>query len=337
MTQSTRPASYTGQLQRLEVTSAMGSSLHAYLWGGGGGGGGADYPGNGGNGSGGGFAEVSFPIQTGDIIEVAVGGGGGAGISGTAGSGGGSAGSSYISQSPAESYSGSLGGNPGPVGISGGGGGGGGATVLFKNGVVLAVAGGGGGGGGGGNRGTVAGGNAPGTAGRASPPVNNGQNGGNNQSDGGGGGGGGGGYGGGNGGQPIYYDQGGSAGSAGGNYGDSTEEPSSTQPGNATSVYRFGKAGTGGAGSISNGARATAGISGQATLVFDIVGVSVKDDGQWKSAITYIKDGGIWKEVQEIYVKQNGEWKLVAGTDASAPNFTNIGTTNFGVISRNNP
>ena len=218
-------------------------------------------------------------------------------------------------------WSGSTGGNAGPTGASGGGGGGGGATVLFLNGTPIAVAGGGGGGGGGG---VTEGGDAPGASGRAVVGINNGQNGGSNQSDGGGGGGGGGGWGGGQGGSPVYYDEGGLAGSAGGNYGDVVAEPSGRYPGVASS---YGLVGQGGAVS-------TNGSNGLAAFTFEIAGSYIKDSGVWKEVQDlYIKYNSTWTTVQEIYVKENGQWVSVDGTNNTAPIFVPTSST-YGVLSR---
>lgn len=99
-----RPVGYVGGLQRLTWTlSAV--QVQAYLWGGGGGGGGRDRgratnPGDsGGNGTGGGYSEISFVLNTGDTLEVAVGQGGAAGQGGAPGvisAAGGLAGQSLI-------------------------------------------------------------------------------------------------------------------------------------------------------------------------------------------------------------------------------------------------
>jgi hypothetical protein len=90
-----RPLSYTGTVESLTWTQGTNVPVRAYLWGGGGGGGGNDSN-SGGSGSGAGYAEVSFNLNSGDTIEVVVGGCGGPGASGVAGSGGGFAGASYL-------------------------------------------------------------------------------------------------------------------------------------------------------------------------------------------------------------------------------------------------
>lgn len=71
-----RPVGYVGRLQRLTWNFAP-ATVQAYLWGAGGGGGGdegSDDPG--GNGGGGGFARYDFTIQTGQVIDIAIGQGG---------------------------------------------------------------------------------------------------------------------------------------------------------------------------------------------------------------------------------------------------------------------
>jgi hypothetical protein len=90
-----RPLSYTGTVESLTWSQGINVPVRAYLWGGGGGGGGDDSN-PGGSGSGAGYAEVSFTLNSGDTIEVVVGGCGGPGASGVTGSGGGFAGASYL-------------------------------------------------------------------------------------------------------------------------------------------------------------------------------------------------------------------------------------------------
>jgi hypothetical protein len=77
---------YTGQSQRITVPAGVEPTATAYLWGGGGGGGGDDSPGVGGNGAAGQAYKVTFPIQTGDVLDLAPGGGGGFGSSNSAAS-----------------------------------------------------------------------------------------------------------------------------------------------------------------------------------------------------------------------------------------------------------
>lgn len=96
MAQVLRPVGYTGTRQTLTWPSGYGNQVTAYLWGGGGGGGGNDAGGQGGNGGGSGYSEVTFTMDEGDTIEVAVGGPGFGGLSGRSGSGGGAAGASLV-------------------------------------------------------------------------------------------------------------------------------------------------------------------------------------------------------------------------------------------------
>jgi len=89
-----RTLGYTAGVQRLVWPSGTDIPVTAYLWGGGGGRGGVDSS-PGGAGQGGGFTQVDFFVNGGDIIEVAVGGAGGPGASGRGGVPGGTAGASY--------------------------------------------------------------------------------------------------------------------------------------------------------------------------------------------------------------------------------------------------
>lgn len=71
-----RPVGYVGRLQRL-IWNFPSATAQAYLWGAGGGGGGDDGSNDpGGDGSGGGFAQFSFTINSGDVLDVAIGQGG---------------------------------------------------------------------------------------------------------------------------------------------------------------------------------------------------------------------------------------------------------------------
>jgi hypothetical protein len=221
-------------------------------------------------------------------------------------------------------FSGGRGGYSGYRGSSGAGGGGGGATVLLLNGSVVAVAGGGAGGGGGGNFGS--GGVPPGPGG-SSLTSSAGQNGQDMPGDGGGGGGGGGGIQGGNGGSCPGGDVGGNAGFYGVGQGDSFLNPtSSQQPPNASSAFRFGNPGLGGAGA------GGAGTSGQATFVFGVGGTYVYNAGQMVATKdTYVKTNGAWAPVKSTWIKNNGVWKKVQG------NLTvdfSVVAGNFGIASR---
>lgn len=90
-----RPAGYTGSLQRITWELGNNVPVTAYLWGGAGGGGGND-SGTGGAGGGGAYTAVTFAINDGDVLEVAVGGPGGGGQSGASNAAGGSPGASYV-------------------------------------------------------------------------------------------------------------------------------------------------------------------------------------------------------------------------------------------------
>jgi hypothetical protein len=83
-----RPAGYTGFLQQLTWVQGNNVPVTAHLWGGGGGGGGNDSR-AGGTGTGGGYTQVQFTINEGDVLQVAVGGPGGGGAGGNSAAGGG--------------------------------------------------------------------------------------------------------------------------------------------------------------------------------------------------------------------------------------------------------
>jgi len=312
MTILVRPLGYTGKLQQL-VWSGPSAIITAYAWAGGGGGGGADSN-PGGQGSGGGFAQGTFRVVDGDIIQVAVGGSGKAGGSG-AGAAGGFGGYSYIGS---ENYYGGIGGDSGPSGRSGAGGGGGGASVILLNGVPSVIAGGGAGAGGGGNTGEAVGQSAPGAEGYRGQP--NGGDGTDKTGDGGGGGAGGGGLMGGQGGDVRSGDQGGLAGFYGSGLGNLVEFSSDREPANKNSYY----AGTPGVGGIAAGN----GTAGYVSLEFDIGGIFVNDSGTLQSTKTVlIKQNNVWNTVQSAWIKQEGIWQPVAGS--FVPTFTNI-NGNFG-------
>jgi hypothetical protein len=95
MSELTRSLGFTNSIQRLVWPRGNNIPVTAYLWGGGGGGGGND-SGIGGAGSGGGFSKVSFLVNQGDVIDVAVGGAGGGGASNRGSAPGGSAGASFV-------------------------------------------------------------------------------------------------------------------------------------------------------------------------------------------------------------------------------------------------
>jgi hypothetical protein len=313
MTILVRPLGYTGKLQQL-TWAGTPATITAYAWGGGGGGGGNDSA-PGGTGGGGGFAQGTFRVVDGDVIQVAVGGGGRRGVGGTAAEGG-FGGFSYIG---ATSYYGGIGGDSGPTGSSGGGGGGGGATVILLNGVPLVIAGGGAGAGGGGNVGAATGQSGPGSSGSSGLTI--GQNGTNKTGDGGGGGGGGGGSAGGNGGDVQPGDQGGLAGFYGLGLGVTTQNPSGRLPGNQSSSYYIGTPGVGGSATVS-------GTAGFANLEFNISGVYVKESGSFSATKSMsIRQNGVWTPIQSTWVKQNGIWNAVSGS--FVPTFINV-DGNFG-------
>jgi len=314
MTILVRPLGYTGKLQQL-IWSGSPATITARAWGGGGGGGGRDSS-PGGSGSGGGFAQGTFRVVAGDVIQVAVGGAGRGGAGGTGSASGGFGGFSYIGSA---SYYGGIGGNSGPSGSSGAGGGGGGATVILLNGVPLVIAGGGAGGGGGGNVGAATGESAPGNSGSSGSTI--GQNGSNKTGDGGGGGAGGGGSAGGNGGSVRSGDQGGLAGFYGLGLGETTQNPSGQEPANRSSSYYIGSPGVG-------GGPAVAGTSGFASLEFNINGIYVKDSGSFLGTKSVsIRQNNVWTPVQSTWIKQEGVWRSVSGS--FTPTFTNI-NGNFG-------
>lgn len=94
MTTSIRAIGYSDSYQTLTVTNAFASTVTAYLWGGGGGGGASDGGGRGGNGGGGGATTITFSVNTGDVIGIAVGGAGGKSYH-ASGGGAGTAGGSF--------------------------------------------------------------------------------------------------------------------------------------------------------------------------------------------------------------------------------------------------
>ena len=88
MATTVRPVGFTNSVQTLAVYPFSPlSTITASLWGGGGGGGGSDSS-PGGAGTGGGFAQVQFGVNYGDVLTLAIGGGGGVGGSGSSQPGG---------------------------------------------------------------------------------------------------------------------------------------------------------------------------------------------------------------------------------------------------------
>ena len=311
----TKTFNYTGQLQLADLPAGA-NTLTLHIWGGAGGAGGPDSAGDGADGAAGHYVTVTdldISSYAGvKSIAVAIGGGGKSGeLSGNAN--GGANGQSVTG------YSGGVGGNSGPVNVSGSGGGGGGATTvtLFESGqavdtIKLAIAGGGGGGGGTGesSRGGAgintnsATGNTPGTLG---------ENGAGHSGDGGGGGAGGGGADGGTGGSGATGDAGGFGGKSGSNIvpaGGSEDNGSGESPGGTGSAYYT-------SGVAKGGIRGATGGDGKAVLIFNIPSESkVKHGGAWKSFsdIKY-KVSGTWKSITEGYYKVGGVWKNIFTTD----------------------
>jgi uncharacterized repeat protein (TIGR01451 family) len=186
---------FTGSLQTYLVPIGA-VAIQVQVDGAGGGGGGADANGIGGNGGAGASVIGTYPVTSGSLLNIYVGGGGAPGFTSSfgrsctnsAGAGGSAGGVGGVG-----GFAGGAGGAAGCSGYSGGGGGAGAASVLaLSNNTPIVIAGGGSGGQGGSWNSTPAGpqnssalGALPGAAGQAgsSPGAN----------DGGGGGGGGGG------------------------------------------------------------------------------------------------------------------------------------------------
>jgi len=306
---------YSGQVQLAELPAGA-NSVTMHLWGGAGGPGGPDSAGDGADGAAGHYVTVTdldISSYAGvKEIAVAVGGGGKAGELARNANGG------RNGQSLTQ-YSGGVGGQSGPVNVSGSGGGGGGATTvtLFESGqaidnIKLAIAGGGGGGGGTGyssrggagintNSATT---NTPGTLG---------ENGAGHSGDGGGGGAGGGGADGGKGGSGATGDAGGFAGNSGSNLvpaGGSEDNGSGINPGGTGSAYYT-------AGTAKGGVRGASGGNGRAVLLFNVSSESkVKVGGVWKTIndIKY-KVSGTWKTITHGYYKVGGVWKAIFTND----------------------
>lgn len=309
----------SGATNRITVPAGLKMPVTAYIWGAGGGGGGKDANDVGGYGSGGAGYKVTFNVEEGDIIDIALGTAGLPGASSASSAAGGAGGSGYVDGS-GNRFGGGRGGNAGSSGSSGGGGGGGGATVIAINGTVVAVAGGGAGGGGAGNRGTTTGdsaGNTPTIVGTNTT----GQNGTNKSGDGGGAGGGGGGrYGG-----STLGLRDGDSGALAGTPGASWRNTNLTLSGTETraagvapaSLDRFSV----GPANAQGGARAGAGTNGYAVLIFSRYSLPyLKANDEWQALHQmYVKTGGDWKSVNTVYVKQKGEWKtLIQGSQLAS-------------------
>lgn len=211
---------------------------------------------------------------------------------------------------------------------SGAGGGGGGATVVLLNGTIVGYAAGGGGGGGCGNQ-YGHGSDAPGPNGQSGSATA----GSDGQTSGVGGGGGGGA--GGNGGAGAAAEGLAQAGAYGRNLGNYTENPDATTPGGTTSGYYSGAAGEGGIGQNTSNGGGQPGTSGYAVVEMESKSFQIKDAGIWKPVNNaFIKHNNVWQQIKATYVKQNGTWAPVVGTsDAYAPYFNNV-SGYFGTIPR---
>tara|TARA_R110000796_G_scaffold46462_8_gene112215 strand:- start:10299 stop:11789 length:1491 start_codon:yes stop_codon:yes gene_type:complete len=200
------------------------------------------------------------------------------------------------------SMSGGRGGNAGAAGSSGAGGGGGGASVLLINGQIAAIAGGGGGAGGGGA-------SSAGLSANNTPIISrfyNGQSGQQKRGDGGGGGGSGGGFSASSGGTESAGDSGGNAGASADvwypsdPYGQNLTNFATGR--NAFATLEYGTGGSPG----------QTGKAGYARFVFDVSFASYKSGNVWKDVFDmYVKDAGDWKPVVG-YIKQNGVWQPLA-------------------------
>jgi hypothetical protein len=321
-----RTVGYTGTLQRLIWPLPTGQ-VTAYLWGGGGGAGGNDGSALGGTGSGGGFSQITFELNPGDVLDLAVGGGGGGGVGRKSSAAGGGAGPSFLSGFI--SYGGGDGGSAGPSGTSGGGGGGGGATVLLLNNNILAVAGGGAGGGGAGNpsRGIPFpsyGQSAPGNQGVLA--ATKGFPGQSKSGDGGGGGGGGGGAFSGPGGSVNPGDSGADAGSFGLGSGQTIESSFSVAAANNRSPLYLRPAAQGGTRTDSDGLPGRAGF---AAFVFSIPAVYVNVSTSFVPVTNiYVRSQNAWQQANLIYLRDDNVWKPVRGVNP--PIFSGV-SGNFGL------
>jgi hypothetical protein len=246
------------------------ANVEIHFWGAGGGEGYNDTAGGGG-----GYVKSNITIQSGDTVEIVVGGAGGVGsrnFGGTAGQGGSSG------------FDGGGGGNgiPQPYNDDqnyGAGGGGGGATAIIVNGVAVAVAAGGGGGGGGASYQT----GDPGLPGGVSGKFTTTSSGGIGTNAYAAGGGGGGGYFGGMGGIGIGDDAGrGIPGYGGQSLGDISIPGSGVTGGGRTTIYAPNSPPYG-----------NAGYSGYAVLIFErTFNINVKDSNTYKKITdAYIKIG----------------------------------------------
>jgi hypothetical protein len=225
------------------------------------------------------------------------------------------------------SYCGGHGGISQEPFYSGAGGGGGGATVILLNGSIVGYAGGGGGGGGCGNQ-CGSGYNAPGPNGQSGSS----RAGSAGQSAGVGGGGGGGA--GGNGGAGEASEGLAQAGAYGINFGNYSELPNATTPGGTGNGYYPAGVGTGGQGQDPYNGGGQPGGPGYAVVEMQSKSFQIKDAGIWKPVNNSFIKHGYWQQIKATYVKQNGTWTPVIGTsDAYAPRFNSL-SVYFGALPR---
>jgi hypothetical protein len=312
---------------RYQVTFPFNASITAHVWGAGGGGGGNDAYSRGGVGSPGLYHALTFSIEKGTTIEIAVGSGGKGGLGdlrgGPPGGDGGNSRTSIGGYSTL-SFNGGKGGRAGISGASGAGGGGGGASTVMITGAPIIVAGGGGGGAGAGLGGGVSPHASIGNNVIGNTPLDyRGENGQDKSGDGGGGGAGGGGYPGGEGGAAIGGDQNAYPGETGGNL-----PVNSASTGVGTLYYKTGFAGGGasGGGNGQNG-RIVLEIQPQALN-------SVKVSGDWQQVTeSFVKVGGAWKSINEMQVKVDGQWRAALGSGQSGITIPSV-TGNYGTVIR---
>ena len=316
---------------RYRVTFPFKASITAHVWGGGGGGGGNDAYSRGGVGSPGLYHALTFSIEKGTTIEIAVGSGGKGGLGdlrgGPPGGDGGHGRTNVLGPSGGSqlSLNGGKGGRAGPSGASGAGGGGGGASTVMITGAPIIVAGGGGGGAGAGLGGGVSPHASIGNNVIGNTPLDyRGENGQDKSGDGGGGGAGGGGYPGGEGGAAIGGDQNAYPGETGGNF------PTVAASTGAGTLYYSTSFSGGGASGGGNGQ------NGRIVLELQPQGLnSVKVGGEWKQVTeSFVKVSGSWKSVNEIQVKVDGEWRAAEGSGISGFEFPRV-DGDYGIVVRN--
>lgn len=318
----------TSTRRSVTVPQGIVNPITAWLWGAGGGGGGNDSH-AGGTGAAGQLFKITFNVDPGDVLDLAIGTGGLAGVSGASSAAGGAGGYGMIEGT--DRWGGGRGGNAGPSGTSGGGGGGGGATVLsvVKVGTgtrnIIAVAAGGGGGGGGGNTGASVGG--PGKTDTGSVFSSYvGMNGQDKAGDGGGAGGGGGGWFGGDGGTVVQGDSGGIGGWAGRSRRSTDYSTSGVMTPGAFTVPAKNELGWD-IGAYANGGVATQpGTDGYAILQFSLLALPfIKHGSDWKPVkVGYVKISNNWKNIDQVWVKRSGIWRRVSSSTTF--DFADLGT-----------